>query len=164
MSASVRCVEWEKYPDKKAVAKAILQTHKFTPIPGQYCPVLHRSSSSLSVSHLTMTYTFPKRRVPVCSPPEHESRVDRISLEGVPQGSRSRFYRRFQLGDGAKGKTGSHSSVGESPPSSHHHSTHPYPVQDFPYNGETRREQLLQGKVTDNKHHLYVLVFVDLDA
>lgn len=27
---------------------------------------------------------------------------------------------------------------------------------DFPYNGETRRDQLLQGKLTDNKYHLCV--------
>ena len=27
---------------------------------------------------------------------------------------------------------------------------------DFPYNGETRRLQLLEGKITDNKYHLYV--------
>lgn len=25
---------------------------------------------------------------------------------------------------------------------------------DFPYNGETRRDQLLEGKLTDNKYHL----------
>lgn len=25
---------------------------------------------------------------------------------------------------------------------------------DFPYNGETRRDQLLAGKLTDNKYHL----------
>ena len=28
---------------------------------------------------------------------------------------------------------------------------------DFPYNGETRPDQLLEGKITDNKYHLYVL-------
>lgn len=27
---------------------------------------------------------------------------------------------------------------------------------DFPYNGETRRDQLLEGKITDNKYHLCV--------
>ena len=27
-------------------------------------------------------------------------------------------------------------------------------VLDFPYNGETRRDQLMQGKITDNKYHL----------
>ena len=25
---------------------------------------------------------------------------------------------------------------------------------DFPYNGETTRSQLLEGKITDNKYHL----------
>ena len=30
---------------------------------------------------------------------------------------------------------------------------------DFPYNGETRRDQLLQGKLTDNKYHLFVTDF-----
>lgn len=29
-----RYVEWEKYPDKKAAATKILNTKKFTPIPG----------------------------------------------------------------------------------------------------------------------------------
>lgn len=27
---------------------------------------------------------------------------------------------------------------------------------DFPYNGETRKDQLLEGKLTDNKFHLFV--------
>jgi sulfite oxidase len=27
---------------------------------------------------------------------------------------------------------------------------------DFPYNGETRRDRLMEGKITDNKTHLYV--------
>lgn len=30
-----RYVEWEKYPEKKAAAKGILATKKFTPIPGE---------------------------------------------------------------------------------------------------------------------------------
>lgn len=33
-------------------------------------------------------------------------------------------------------------------------------VLDFPYNGETTREQLLLGKLTDNKYHLCVGCFL----
>ena len=53
-------------------------------------------------------------RVPVRSPPEYEPRLDWISLEGVSRGLGPRVYRRLQLGNGAKGETGSHPFVGES--------------------------------------------------
>lgn len=29
-------------------------------------------------------------------------------------------------------------------------------VLDFPYNGETRFNHIMEGKITDNKYHLYV--------
>ena len=29
-------VEWENYPDRKAIARKIFQTHQFTPITDQY--------------------------------------------------------------------------------------------------------------------------------
>jgi sulfite oxidase len=32
----------------------------------------------------------------------------------------------------------------------------------FPYNGETRRDQLLEGKITDNKYHLCVHFVVSI--
>lgn len=35
---------------------------------------------------------------------------------------------------------------------------------DFPYNGETKRKQLLESKITSNKQHLYVVYLVIVSA
>ena len=34
----IRYVEWEKDPERKKIASALLKTKKFTPIPGEFYP------------------------------------------------------------------------------------------------------------------------------
>ncbi|KIJ64599.1 hypothetical protein HYDPIDRAFT_175536 [Hydnomerulius pinastri MD-312] len=100
-------VEWEKYPDKKGLAKKILKTHKFTQIPEfQFVPL--PDTNPVLIGHRWKEY--------------HEA----LGLKSIVDYSWKTVLK-------------------EKPDLIH--------LLDFPYNGETRRDQLLQGKITDNKYH-----------
>ncbi|KAG9315976.1 Oxidoreductase, molybdopterin-binding domain-containing protein [Chiua virens] len=113
-------VEWEKYLDKKAIAKEILKTHKFTPIlvgiPSILLHLLIFSTSSF-LSRIPILSWSDIVGKSITKPLGLKSIVD-FSWETVQK---------------------------EKPDLIH--------LLDFPYNGETRRDQLLQGKITDNKYH-----------
>ncbi|KAL0060025.1 hypothetical protein AAF712_013204 [Marasmius tenuissimus] len=100
-------VEWEKYPDKKALATKILRTKKFTPIPEfQFVPL--PNTNPVLVGHRWKEY--------------HEV----LGLKDIVDFSWETVQK-------------------EKPDLIH--------LLDFPYNGETRRPQLLEGKITSNKYH-----------
>ncbi|KAL0567278.1 hypothetical protein V5O48_014721 [Marasmius crinis-equi] len=100
-------VEWEKYPEKKALARKILLTKKFTPIPEfQFVPL--PQTNPILVGHRWKEY--------------HEV----LGLKDVVDFSWETVQK-------------------EKPDLIH--------LLDFPYNGETRRDQLLTGKITPNKYH-----------
>jgi len=100
-------VEWEKYANKKAIAREILKTHQFTPIPEfQFVPL--PDTNPVLVGRRWKEY--------------HEA----LGLRSIVDFSWETVQK-------------------EKPDLIH--------LLDFPYNGETRRDQLLQGKVTDNKYH-----------
>ncbi|KAF9222999.1 molybdopterin binding oxidoreductase [Gyrodon lividus] len=100
-------VEWEKYPDKKALAREILKTHRFTQVPEfQFVPL--PDTNPVLIGHRWKEY--------------HEA----LGLKSIVDFSWETVQK-------------------EKPDLIH--------LLDFPYNGETRRDQLLQGKITDNKYH-----------
>ncbi|KAF5340084.1 hypothetical protein D9758_013143 [Tetrapyrgos nigripes] len=100
-------VEWEKYPEKKALAKRILDTKKFTPIPEfQFVPL--PDTNPVLIGHRWKEY--------------HEV----LGLKGIVDFSWETVQK-------------------EKPDMIH--------LLDFPYNGETRRDQLMEGKITSNKCH-----------
>ncbi|KAH7923344.1 molybdopterin binding oxidoreductase [Leucogyrophana mollusca] len=100
-------VEWEKYPEKKAIAKEILKTHQFTEIPEfQFVPL--PDTNPVLIGHRWKEY--------------HEA----LGLKSIVDFSWK--------------------TVQEEKPDLIH-------LLDFPYNGETRHEQLMQGKLTDNMYH-----------
>ncbi|KAG8214400.1 Oxidoreductase, molybdopterin-binding domain-containing protein [Butyriboletus roseoflavus] len=129
-------VEWEKYPLKKAIARDILKMHQFTPIPEfQFVPL--PNTNPVLVGYRWKEY--------------HEALglkyiVD-FSWETVQKEKPDLIH---LLGESTDQVSGSVTAI------VYPHSFHVFYGQDFPYNGETRRDQLLQGKITDNKYHLYV--------
>ncbi|KAK7037250.1 hypothetical protein VNI00_011241 [Paramarasmius palmivorus] len=100
-------VEWENYPEKKEIAKQILRTKKFTPIPEfQFVPL--PNTNPVLIGHRWKEY--------------HEV----LGLKSIVDFSWETVQK-------------------EKPDLIH--------LLDFPYNGETTRDQLLEGKVTSNKYH-----------
>ncbi|KAI0312870.1 sulfite oxidase mitochondrial precursor [Amylostereum chailletii] len=103
-------VEWEKYPERKALARELLKTHKFTPSPEfQFVPL--PKTNPVLIGYRWKEY--------------HAA----LGLSSIVDFSWATVQR-------------------EKPDLIH--------LLDFPYNGETRRPQLLEGKITDNKYHLCV--------
>ncbi|KAF8828731.1 hypothetical protein HHX47_DHR3000359 [Lentinula edodes] len=100
-------VEWEQYPEKKALASKVLAASKFTPIPEfQFVPL--PTTNPVLIGHRWKEYH------------------DVLGLKSIVDFSWETVQR-------------------EKPDLLH--------LLDFPYNGETKRDQLLQGKLTDNKYH-----------
>ncbi|KAF5383482.1 hypothetical protein D9757_006135 [Collybiopsis confluens] len=100
-------VEWEEYPEKKALASKILKASKFTPIPEfQFVPL--PDTNPVLIGHRWKEY--------------HEV----LGLKGIVDASWETVQR-------------------EKPDLIH--------LLDFPYNGETTRQQLMEGRLTDNKYH-----------
>ncbi|KAG7448227.1 molybdopterin binding oxidoreductase [Guyanagaster necrorhizus] len=102
-------VEWEKYPNRKAVASHILEAHQseFTQIPEfQFVPL--PKTNPILIGYRWKEY--------------HEL----LGLKNIVDFSWETVLK-------------------EKPDIIH--------LLDFPYNGETRRDQLLSGKITDNKWH-----------
>ncbi|KAJ3814732.1 molybdopterin binding oxidoreductase [Lentinula aff. lateritia] len=100
-------VEWEQFPEKKALASKVLAASKFTPIPEfQFVPL--PTTNPVLIGHRWKEY--------------HEV----LGLKSIVDFSWETVQR-------------------EKPDLLH--------LLDFPYNGETKRDQLLQGKLTDNKYH-----------
>ncbi|KAF9020204.1 molybdopterin binding oxidoreductase [Hymenopellis radicata] len=102
-------VEWEKYPDRKTMARQILNAHKegFTPIPEfQFVPL--PDTNPILIGYRWKEY--------------HEL----LGLKNIVDFSWETVQK-------------------EKPDLIH--------LLDFPYNGETTSEQLLQGKITDNMFH-----------
>ncbi|KAE9408740.1 molybdopterin binding oxidoreductase [Gymnopus androsaceus JB14] len=97
-------VEWEQYPEKKALASKVLKANKFTPIPEfQFVPI--PKTNPVLIGHRWKEY--------------HNV----LGLQGIVDFSWETVQR-------------------EKPDLIH--------LLDFPYNGETRREQIMEGKITDN--------------
>ncbi|KXN82426.1 Sulfite oxidase [Leucoagaricus sp. SymC.cos] len=104
-------IEWEDYPEKKAIAHKILAAKKFTHIPEfQFVPL--PNTNPILIGHRWKEY--------------HEA----LGIKNIVDYSWETVLK-------------------EKPDLLH--------VLDFPYNGETTREQLMKGKLTDNKYHLYAL-------
>lgn len=125
-----RYVEWEEYPEKKLAASRILKANTFSPIPGASSPAFSQSPISPE-SLLTELLEFQFVPLPKTNP--------------VLIGKRWKEYHEVL---GLKDIVDfSWETVQKEKPDLIH-------LLDFPYNGETRRDQLMQGKITDNKHHL----------
>ena len=80
-------VEWERYPERKALARELLATHKFPFPPGGYA----------RASHLHEELT--RCRVPGCSSSEHKPYLIRPQMEGVSYGAWIGRHSRLLLGD-----------------------------------------------------------------
>ncbi|CAK5270646.1 unnamed protein product [Mycena citricolor] len=119
-------VEWEQYPEKKDRAQAILRAHQFTPIPGQPPP-------SCTQPPLTRPSSAPEFQL-----------VPLPTTNPILIGHRWKEYH-AALGLASIVDFSWQTVLAEKPDLIH--------VLDFPYNGETRREQIMQGKITDNKFH-----------
>lgn len=122
---SRRYVEWEKYPVRKAKAAQILKRHKFTPIPGVF-----RSKASIH-THSPLVPEFQMGPLPTTNP--------------ILVGHRWKEYHEVL---GLKGIVDfSWETVLKEKPDLIH-------LLDFPYNGETRRKDLMEDKITGNMKHL----------
>lgn len=100
-------IEWERYPDRKAVAREILNAKTFDDCPEFQIDPLPKTNPVL-IGHRWKQY--------------HEA----LGLKRIVDFSWETVLR-------------------EKPDMIH--------LLDFPYNGETPRPQLMQGKITDNKFH-----------
>ncbi|EGN94020.1 hypothetical protein SERLA73DRAFT_171854 [Serpula lacrymans var. lacrymans S7.3] len=100
-------VEWEKYPEKKALAREILKTHTF-PHPPEFQFVPLPDTNPVLIGYRWKDY--------------HKA----LGLQSIVNYSWEVVQK-------------------EKPDLIH--------LLDFPYNGETTRDQLLEGKITDNMHH-----------
>lgn len=118
-------MEWEKYADKKSIASEILNASKFTPIPGEL--------------------TCASRYKPVNVLPEFQFNFPLPTTNPILIGYRWKEYHEVL---GLKKIVDFSWDVVQK---EKHDLIH---VLDFPYNGETRREQLLLDKLTPNKYHL----------
>lgn len=100
-------VEWENYPEKKAIASRILNSKKFTPIPEfQFVPL--PKTNPILIGYRWKEYHQVLGLGDI---------VD-FSWDVVQKEKKELIH-----------------------------------VLDFPYNGEPKRENLLEGKITANKYH-----------
>ncbi|KZV60509.1 molybdopterin binding oxidoreductase [Peniophora sp. CONT] len=100
-------IEWERYPERKALARELLATHQFPPPPEFQIDALPTTNPIL-IGHRWKEY--------------HKA----LGLGAIPDISWE--------------------TVGKEKSDMIH-------VLDFPYNGETRREDLMKGKLTSNMQH-----------
>ena len=131
-----RYVEWENAPERKRIASQLLKTKKFTPIPGQ-C-LFFKRFSHIFLTDIQLEFQF----VP------------------LPQTNPILVGHRWKEYHEALGLKSIVDYSWEMVLKEKHDMLH---VLDFPYNGETRPQYLLgDGKITQNRHHLYVCASVEL--
>lgn len=119
-------VEWELSPERKKVAASLLATKKFTPIPGETS--VRYFLFKLTKLRLEFQFVPLPKTNPVLIGHRWKEYHEALGLKSIVDFSWETVQR-------------------EKPDLIH--------LLDFPYNGETRRDQLMEGKITDNKYHLF---------